>query len=101
MKAKMKKIKNMKHLKAEKKKLKRRQEELEARFGNDWHELKETLHPKRVAGDVLQSWMNKKTNDFATRKNILQSTLSYGASLLAKRFAEKAGEKIDSLFKRP
>lgn len=96
----MKKIRNMRHLKAEKKKLKTRQEELEKNFGNDWSQLKETLHPKRVAGDVVRSWMNKKTNDLVNRKTILQSTLSYGASLMAKRFAEKAEEKIDRLFKR-
>ncbi len=93
----MKKIRNMRHLKAEKKKLKNRQVELEKRFGTDWNELKETLHPKSLAGDAFRSWMDKKTYDLSNRKSLLQSTLSYGASLIAKRFAEKAEEKINSL----
>lgn len=96
----MKKIRNMKQLLFEKKKLRNRQEELEKNFGYDWKELKGTLRPQNLAGDIFRSWLYKKTNDPEGSKNMLQSALSFGVTWIAKRMAAKAEKKLVHLFKR-
>ena len=96
----MRKIKYMKQLKQEKKKLENRQEELERKIRGDWQELKIKLRPQSLAKEAAVKWMDKQTEVNNSSDNILTSTLSYGASLLAKKFSVKAGEKLEALFKK-
>jgi ABC-type dipeptide/oligopeptide/nickel transport system ATPase subunit len=95
----MKRIRNIKQLNAEKKRLQQRQEEAEKKIRSIWQELKKLLHPEKMAKQAFGKWMDNKTKEQANGKTVLQSTLSYGAALLAKKFAEKAEEKLDELFK--
>lgn len=95
----MKKIKYVKQLKKEKKRLESRQEELERKIRGDWHELKTNLRPKNMAKEAFGKLLDKQAEP-APGDNILASTLSFGASLLAKKFSVKAGEKLEAFFKK-
>jgi glucose-6-phosphate-specific signal transduction histidine kinase len=96
----MKKIKNIKHLHAEKKRLKQRREELETKIRRDWKDLKEYLRPMNLAKDTLNNIIQNKTREHAKEDSILKSTFAYGASLLAKKFMDKTGEKFARVFKK-
>lgn len=97
----MKKIKDMGQLKSRKKHLRERQGELEKTIKKDWQELKEKLRPRAIAKEAFGEWIDKKEQSTRNGENILSSTLSYGASLLAKKIAAKAGDKWDAWFKNP
>ncbi len=96
----MKKIKNKKQLRAEKKRIRARQEELEKKIRLQWNELKESLRPVNVAKETLQKVLQNKTEENLDDESILKSTIKYGISLLAKKFTDKAGEKFEWLFKK-
>jgi len=97
----MKKIKSIKQLKAEKKRLRLRQTELEDKIQNDWAELKETIKPVSVMKEAYNKFMDKEAEaNLNGEVNIFKSTLNYGISLMAKKFTEKAGEQLDKLFKK-
>jgi hypothetical protein len=93
-------IKHMSQLRAEKKQLQQQEKDLERKIRNDWQELKEKLRPQAMAKDALGKWMDNKTAANTNSGSILGSTLSYGASLLAKKFSVKAGEKLQTFFKK-
>jgi hypothetical protein len=96
----IKKIKSRKQLKAEKKRIRVRREELEKKIRVKWEELKESLKPANMARETLQNLIRGKTAQNLEEESILKSTLNYGISLLAKRFTDKAGEKFEWLFKK-
>jgi len=96
----MKKIKNKKQLKAEKKRIRLRREELEKKISNKWNELKESLRPVNVARETIRDFVQNKTEENLEDESIFKSTIKYGISLLAKRFTDKAGEKYDRIFKK-
>lgn len=97
----MKKIKSIEQLKAEKKRIMLREEELEAKIRGDWTALKEAIKPASVAKEAYSKFLDKKAEtNYNGEENIFKSTLNYGISLLAKKFSEKAGEKLDKLFKK-
>jgi len=96
----MKKIKSIKQLKAEKKQIKQRQKELESKIRNNWKELKECLRPVNIAKDTFGKVIKNKTEENLNGESILKSTFTYGVTLLAKRFADKAGKKLDRFFKK-
>lgn len=97
----MKKIKSIQQLKAEKKRLRQRQAELEAAIRGNWSHLKEAVKPGNIAKDVF----NKREKEDKTRagensEGIFKSTLSYGITLLAQKLADKAGNKLEKIFAR-
>ncbi len=96
----MKRIKNLKHLKEEKKNLQLRRKELEDQLQNDWQEVKSMLHIKNLTKAIARSMLDKKTSSYISDNSILESTLSFGAALAANRFAKKAGKKFKSIFKK-
>lgn len=96
----MKKIKNKKHLRAEKRRLKIRQKELEKKIRSKWNELKECLRPVNIAKETFQKLVHNKTEENLEDESILKSTIKYGISLLAQKFTDKAGEKFEWLFKK-
>jgi hypothetical protein len=96
----MKKIKSIKHLQAEKKRIKQHQQNLEDKIRSNWNELKENLKPANVAKEALSKVMQNKTEENINDESVLKSTFTYGASLLAKKFADKAGEKFTKFFKK-
>ena len=44
--------------------------------------------------------MDNKAEANLSGDNVFKSTLNYGITLLAKKFTDKAGEKLDRLFKK-
>ena len=96
----MKKIKNKKQLRAEKKRIRMRQEELEKKIRSNWNELKESVRPVNVAKETFREFVRKKTEENLEDESILKSTIKYGISRLAKRFTDKAGEKMEWIFKK-
>jgi hypothetical protein len=96
----MKTIKNIHQLQTEKKRIQQKQQNLEDKIRSNWNELKESLRPANVAKDALSKVMQDKTADTINGESILKSTFTYGASLLAKKMADKAGEKFSKFFKK-
>lgn len=96
----MKKIKSIQQLRAEKKRLKQEVEERENTIRVNWLQLKETLKPANMAKGALSKVLNDKTADNMNGESVLKNTFTYGVSLLAKKIADKAGEKFDKLFKK-
>jgi hypothetical protein len=94
----MRKIKNIKQLKAEKKRIKQQQEELENKIRNNWKDLKECLRPANLAKDAISSIFKSKTEKNQDDENIFKSSFAYGVNLLAKKFADKAREKLGKIF---
>ncbi len=96
----MKKINSKKQLRAEKKRIRIRRQELEKKIRNQWNELKESLRPVNVAKETFREVLQNKTGKNLEDESIIKSTIKYGISLLAKRFTDKAGEKFEWLFKK-
>ena len=94
----MKKIKNIKHLKKEKKNLQQREKELLRQISSGWHELTEGLRPKKILGEQLRRCRDEKEKRAIDDDNILKSILSFSATLLARKLAIRTGEKIESFF---
>ncbi len=96
----MKKIKSKKQLRAEKRRIRIRQQELEKKIRCKWNELKESLRPVNIAQETFRQVVQNKTQKNPEDQSIFKSTLQYGISLLTKRFTDKAGEKFEWLFKK-
>lgn len=96
----MKRIKNIQQLQTEKRRIQQHQQNLEDTIRSNWYELKEILKPANVAKGALSKVMQDETADTINGESILKSTFTYGASLLAKKMADKAGEKFNKFFKK-
>ena len=96
----MKKIRSIRQLQAEKKRIQQHQEELERKIRGNWKDLKDCLNPANVAKEALNKVIRNKTEDNMNGDSILKNTFTYGVSLLAKRFAEKAAGKVSSIFRK-
>lgn len=90
----MKKIKSLKQLQAEKLLLQQRQEALENKIRENWKALKEQLKPVNIAKDAMESILHKKASTVMNDGGIINSSLSYGISLLVGKLAEAAGKKL-------
>jgi cell division septum initiation protein DivIVA len=92
----MKKIKSIHQLKAEKKRIKDRQAELERSIRSNWSALKESVQPSHLAKEAF----SKATDNTAGTNdgNILKSTFTYAMTMLAKKLADKAEDKLGKLF---
>ena len=96
----MKKINSIKQLQAEKKRIQQHQEELENKIRGNWKELKDCLNPASIAKEALSKVIRNKTEHNMNGDSILKNTFTYGVSLLARRFADKAGVKLGSMFRK-
>jgi cell division septum initiation protein DivIVA len=85
----MRKIKNIKQLQSEKKRIKQEQEELENRIRSNWSQLKECLKPSTVAKETFSSIFKNKAEENVQPESVLKNTFTYGAALLAKKIADK------------
>ncbi len=88
---KMNKIRTIKQLKARQKKLEQRKTELEKAIRYDWLDVKESLKPKNVAGQVFAHLFDKEQQN---GDSALANTLSQLAAVLTKIGVEKAEEKV-------
>lgn len=95
----MKKIKSIHQLKAEKKRIKQQQAELEKKIRGNWVDLKESLKPANFAKETYSKIINDKAETNLNGGNFFKSTLNYGITLLAKKITDKAGEKLNNLFR--
>lgn len=96
----MNKIRSIKQLEAEKKRIKQQREKLEDKLRSEWNELKDCLKPVNIAKDTLGSILKNRTESNFEDEHILKTSFTYGVSLLAGRVADKTGKKLNSFFKR-
>jgi hypothetical protein len=96
----MQKIKNNRQLHAEKTRLNKELLQLEQKIYSNWNALKESLQPAAIAKETLVSVIKHQTAKNMQDDSIAKSTFTYGISLIAKKFAEKAGEKLEKIFKK-
>ena len=95
----MKKIKSIKQLKAEKKRIQQRQEELEDKIRSNWKVLKEDLRPVNIVKDSFSNFMKGKTGENLYGDGFVKNAFTYGVTLLAKKFVDKTGVKLGKIFK--
>lgn len=88
---KMNKIRTIKQLKAQQRKLEQRKTELEKAIRYDWRDVKESMKPKNVAGQVFAHILTK---EHQNGDSSLAETLSQLAAVLTKIGVEKAEEKV-------
>jgi len=93
---KMKKIKNDKQLQQQKKQLLKRQKELEQLLHANWIELKHSLRPKNITGELLSRAFHSKPED---GNNSLAESLGQFAAVLTKAAVENAQEKFSEWLK--
>lgn len=87
----MNKIRSIKQLKAQQKKLEQRRVELEKAIRYDWLDVKETMRPKNMAGKVFAHFFEKEEQD---GNSSLANTLAELAATLTRIGVEKAEEKV-------
>lgn len=90
----MKKIKSLKQLRVEKKRLKIQQMELEDQLQDNWDELKESLQPVSIVKDIFKTAISSKAEGGLNIRSIIKNAFIFGASFLVKKFADKMDEKI-------
>lgn len=93
-------INSIRQLKDEKKRMRRHRELLEDRMKENWKGLKEQLKPRNLVSDAIGTTMKNKLEGDRENDSLLKTTLLYGISLLADKFAGKAGEKLGKFFKK-
>lgn len=86
----MNKIRSIKQLKTEQRKLEQRKNELEKAIRYDWLEVRESVKPKNVAKQLFARIFDKEPQD----KNSLANTLSELAAVFTKVAVKKAEEKV-------
>lgn len=96
----MKKIKSIRQLHAEKKRIKQQQEEMESRIRTSWQGVKENLRPANIAKDAIGDILRKKTTDNVHEDSLFKTAVNFGITLLAGKLTEKAGEKLSKVFKK-
>jgi hypothetical protein len=94
----MKKINHIYQLKAKKEWIKKHEASLEDTMRDQWYELKETLKPGNLAREAYGNMVEKKVHDNLENDSVLKNTIVYAGTLWAKKFADKAQDKIDRLF---
>ena len=91
----MKKIKSIKQLQAEKKRMRIEQRELEEKIKFQWNEFKHYLHPSVLAKETFATVLHHKEEQIYKEDSILKSMLNFGISLLTKKLIDKAGKKLN------
>ena len=88
----MNKIRSIKSLNAEKRRLEQRRLELEKAIRYDWRDVKESMKPGNVAGRVFAKIFEKEKQN---GDSSLANTLSQLAAVLTKIAVQKAEEKVN------
>lgn len=96
----MKKIKSIKQLQLEKKRILNHQENIENRIRNNWNDLKEILKPVNLAKQTYNRVLHNKMEQSMENESVFKSTLTYGVNLLVQKFADKTEDKVIRLFKK-
>lgn len=96
----MKKFKNARALNEEKKRLKMRRAELEKAIKYDWRDVKDSLKPKNIAGQVFSGMAGQKDAENKTDSGVLSEMAAKFASKLAGKAEDKLKDKIGKWFKK-
>lgn len=88
----MKKISNIRQLKAEQEALKKQQVELETAMHNDWLNIKESLRPKNITGQVLSSMFSKP--EPGEKKSMIPWVISLAVAGITGKVIGKTKKKI-------
>lgn len=94
----MKKIKNIRQLKARKVHLKKRQDELEKAIKYDWLDLKESLRPGNAAQQVLSAIFKK--GETRAKESFVTDTVSSIAAGFTRKLVGKTASRISEWFKK-
>lgn len=93
----MKKIKNIKQLKKEKRMLQQQEKELMRQISSGWHDLKENFHPRKNFEGFSSCKENRDRRNM-NDDNFFKSLLSLGTTLLARKLTKSAEERIGKFF---
>lgn len=96
----MRKIKSIKQLQAEKKRIKQQQTLVEDKISLKWKELKERLRPLNITRDAIESILRKTASYDMNSEVIIKNSLYYGIALLATKLVESASEQLSNIFNR-
>ena len=88
----MKTIKNIKQLQAEKKRISKHRQELELKLQHNWNEFKQSVAPSAFATATFDAVIKNRAEK--NNNTVLKSVVSLGATLLANKLVNKAGEKL-------
>ena len=92
------KIKHIRQLKMEQQQLLQRQVELEKAIHYDWRDLKDSLRPKNIAGQVFSKLFDGKKDK--KESAFVADGVSQLAARFTKKMVEKAEDKIDGWLKK-
>ncbi|TXH29678.1 MAG: hypothetical protein E6Q96_03175 [Cyclobacteriaceae bacterium] len=96
----MKTFKNSKQVREEKKRLKLRRAELEKAIRYDWRDVKDSLRPSNIAGQVFSGVNTEKETEGRTEAGILSEIAANFASKLAARAEDKIMARIGKWIKK-
>lgn len=96
----MKKIKSIKQLQAEKIRLNQHLDKLEEKLHGQWSGLKQSFTPGAIIRNTYSSILQNRSEKNLNGESILKNTFAYGITLMAKKIADKAGEKFAKYFKK-
>jgi len=92
----MKKIKNIKQLQRERKRVQQRERELIWKINSDWRDLKDRLSPSN-----LFDGQPGKCREFRGRKengSLLRSAFVFAATLLIRKLIKRTEQKLEEIF---
>ena len=93
----MRKIKNIKQLRKEKKLLQQREKEILEEINSSWRHLKENFHVKNLINGE-KSYCKNQNSRTENEKSLLTSALSYGAVLLARKLVKRTELNLEKFF---
>lgn len=96
----MKKIKSIKHLRTEKKKLRKRKSELEERIKNSWGVLKQSFTSGKSERIFFSREYNAKEGEESRQDSFFEDLFAFLAGKFARKMAGKAEEKFDEWFNK-
>jgi hypothetical protein len=86
----------MKHLKTEKRQLMLRKAELEKAIKYDWKDIKESMKPRKMAGQVFSKIFDGEDKGKAERES--NGFFAETVSKIAEEWARKWGSKVENKF---
>jgi hypothetical protein len=93
-------INNLSELLIEKTRINQQQKELEKLIATNWNDLKESLRPKNLIMDSIESMMKEKIEKDQKSDLFLKNLLKYSLSSVVKWLIELVGEKLIHLFNK-
>lgn len=96
----MKKIKSIKQLRTEKKRLRKRKSDLEEKIKNNWEGLKRDFASGKQQKNDSGSAYNEKEANGNRQESFFEDILAFAAEKFARKMAGRAEEKFGEWFKK-